>query len=251
MKKIILTAAILIISSTAFAQDGYLAGLITNKPSLKNFGFGIHGRYERPVYKEDFYNAQLISDVVDGYPVNWIDEYISVTLLATCNGKKVQASSTNDKLTAAQKNILKMVDLGSDMVINVQYNYIDPLSKNKDGKELHIEMQVINIKMTVTPENEATYASGANEMRAYLKANAISKIPDATILKIKTAQVIFTINEAGEIQNVKLTQTSNDAATDKLLVDVITKMPKWKPAKNDKGIKVKQEFEFNVGQLGC
>ena len=63
--------------------------------------------------------------------------------------------------------------------------------------------------------------------------------------------VIFAINEAGEIVNAKISRSSGDSKTDKLLLETIYKMPKWKPAKNSKGIKVKQIFEFSVGNRGC
>ena len=40
--------------------------------------------------------------------------------------------------------------------------------------------------------------------------------------------------------------------TDKLLLEVINGMPKWKPAENAKGVKVKQDFEFIGGfMVGC
>jgi len=48
----------------------------------------------------------------------------------------------------------------------------------------------------------------------------------------------------------QLSKTSGDQKTDKLLLKAINKMPKWKPAENSDGIKVKQEFEFSVGNCG-
>ena len=62
---------------------------------------------------------------------------------------------------------------------------------------------------------------------------------------------MFTVNEEGEIVNAKISQTSGDSKTDKLFVEAINKMPKWKPAQNSKGVKVKQEFIFNLSGGGC
>lgn len=252
MKKIILTAIVLFLYSTSFAQDGYLSDMIVFKPtSSDNFGYSVRIRYDRPVYIETLNKAQLISDAVEGYPVNWISEYESVAISATNNGKKVIAISPNEKLTSEQKNILKAADMGSEITVNVKYKYFDPVTKNSNDQEIFVAMQAINFKMTVTPEKEAEYVGGDKEMRAYLKEKAISKIPDATIKTIKTAQVTFTVNEAGEIENAKISKTTKDAETDKLLVDAINNMPKWKPAKNAAGKKVKQEFVFNIGEYGC
>ena len=50
-----------------------------------------------------------------------------------------------------------------------------------------------------------------------------------------------------------VSKSSGDAATDKLLLKAITKMPKWKPAETTDGTKVKQAFEFSVNNdtPGC
>jgi TonB family protein len=63
--------------------------------------------------------------------------------------------------------------------------------------------------------------------------------------------VEFTVNEDCEIANAQISKTSGDQETDELLLNVINQMPKWKPAENAKGRKVKQEFEFSVGNVGC
>jgi hypothetical protein len=36
-----------------------------------------------------------------------------------------------------------------------------------------------------------------------------------------------------------------------MLLDLIKNMPKWKPAINTNGVKVKQDFVFSVGAGGC
>src|SRR6186997_3409548 len=114
MKKLILTSAtVLLIGLTAFAQNGFLTGFNAGPTpgSSKDLSFWVHGKYDRPVYKEAMNKAKLVSDFVDGYPTNWIDEYVSVEIVATNNGKQMSAVSPNDNLTEEQKNILKSADL--------------------------------------------------------------------------------------------------------------------------------------------
>jgi TonB family protein len=78
----------------------------------------------------------------------------------------------------------------------------------------------------------------------------IEKMPPVS-KEFQQGKVLFTVSEAGEIVNTKISKTSGDAKTDKLMIEAINKMPKWKPAENAKGIKVAQEFEFGVGRGGC
>jgi TonB family protein len=253
MNKLILTLATALLTGlTAFAQTDFLAGF-SSAPVYppQELSYSVHGRYDRPVYKEAMDRAKLVSDFIDGYPTNWIDEYVSVEIIATNSGKEISGVSANDQLTTEQKNILKAADLSSDIMINVKYKYKSGLTNNSVNQELNIAKTVMNIKLTVIPETEAEYASGQKQMSAYLKESVINKIPESIAKQIKAAQVIFTVNEKGEIEDAKISKTSGDEKTDQLLLESINKMPKWKPAENEKGIKVKQYFQFNVGQYGC
>ncbi|MBK6838306.1 MAG: hypothetical protein IPG90_08535 [Bacteroidetes bacterium] len=76
------------------------------------------------------------------------------------------------------------------------------------------------------------------------------------ITELETGQqlegvVRFTVNEEGEIIDPKIKVTTNNPKSDKLLLDAIRNMPKWKPATNSQGGKMKQDFEFAMGTGGC
>ena len=253
MKKLILTSAtVLFISLSAFAQNTayneqwYESENTAAKGLPRELSYGVRGNYERPVTKEKLDVAKSISDFIPDYPVNWITEYVSVEILAACNGKVMKAVSANDVLSAEQKNILKTVDPGTAIIINVKYRSKNTVTDN-------IENHTMNVSMMIVPEREAEYVGGKQQMKKYLKENVINKIYETIPGQFQDANaiVIFTVNEEGEIVNAKISKTSGDPKTDKLLVEAITKMPKWKPAENSKGIKVKQEFEFSVGNGGC
>ena len=133
--------------------------------------------------------------------------------------------------------------MASDITINVKYNYKDPLTNIIENNNMHISL-------TIVPEIQAEYVGGHQQLIKYLKEKSSGIIPEKTANKINLA-IRFTINEGGEISNAKISGTSGDSKTDKLLIEVISKMPKWKPAEDSKGIKVKQEFEFRIGNTGC
>jgi TonB family protein len=107
----------------------------------------------------------------------------------------------------------------------------------------------MHVLMTVVPEIEAEFFGGSLEMTKYLKENIIYKIPE-TVPKQFNGIAVFTVNENGEISNAKISNTSGDSKIDELLLEAAYKMPKWKPAENSKGIKVKQEFEIIIGKGG-
>ena len=69
--------------------------------------------------------------------------------------------------------------------------------------------------------------------------------------QIPWAMAKFTVNEEGEIVDAKISTPSKDPKIDQLLLDALSKMPKWIPAEDSKGLKVKQEFTFRTINNGC
>lgn len=230
MKNSIITLFLLHLVLFGFSQD---------------IAYEVRGIYTRPIVKEKLNEAKTVSDINPGYPSSWISRYFSVEVLATCNGIVMKAMSANDTLSNEQISILKMADMGTDIVVDVKYN---PKNSLKDD----LDIKVINFSFSVIPEIEAQYLGGYQLLKQYLKENAIDKISETIAKQLQLAIVRFTINEEGQIIDAQISKTSEYEKIDKLLLDAINNMPKWKPAENSNGIKVKQEFEFSVGNIvGC
>ena len=230
MKNSTITLLLFLLFSTGFSQNLRIDFTRNNSSSLK---------------KEKLNVAKLMSDVIPNYPSLWIIKCVSAEILATCEGKATIAISTSDTLSTEQKNILNTVDLGTTIVINIKYKYKNAVTDT-------IELDRMNFLATVIPETEAEYPGGSQQMTHYFKETVINKISEKTSKQFPQVIVRFTINEEGEIVDAKISKTSSDLKIDKLFLDAINKMPKWKPAENSKGIKVKQEFEFSVGaSSGC
>lgn len=238
---ILISIVFLLNNVSVHSQSGFSNSIIEKENEIY---YEVHGAYKRSVKKSQFNNAKLIRDIISGYPANWISSYVSVEMIGTCAGKTIKAVGLNEKLTAEQKQILNTIDLASDIVINVKYMYND-FGRNKlENSEMHVEM-------TVVPELEAEFIGGQQQLIKYLKENSIRQLPAKKPNDFKGAIIKFTINEGGEVINIKPTQKWGDAKTDQLLIDVIHHMPKWKPAVNANGVKVKQDFVFSVGAGGC
>lgn len=251
MKKFsFLSATVLFLGLAAYAQDGtnskkwYLAENMPAPGSYQDLKYEVRGRYSRPVKQEALNEAKYLSNFIPGYPVNWIADYVSTEILATCNGKAMKAAGVNNTLSTEQKNMLNTVDIGTEIVVNVKYKYKNPVTDNIEDYQAHITMMVV-------PETEAEYIGGYQQLINYLKSSVVAKLPESSRKQFQGGIVTFTINEAGEATNTKISRTSGDAKADKVLIDIINQMPKWKPAENSKWIKVKQDFELSIGGGGC
>lgn len=229
MKKKLLTILISSVLFSGFSQD---------------FTYEIHGKYERPVKNEALADAKLVSDFIEGYPVNWVKDYVSVEISGELDGKPAKAISETEVLNYNQLHLLKKAGLGTELVVSIFY-------KLKNAVTDQIEIQQMKVAMTVVPNIEAEFVGGKQLLNKYFKENGIDNISEKSRKEIQQGIVNFTINEKGDVANAKITKTSGDLKTDKLLLKAINKMPKWKPAENANGKKLKQKFVFSVSRIGA
>lgn len=206
--------------------------------------FEVKGAYARSVRAEKLEKAVTMSDLINGYPVSWIDEYVSTSIAVVSGDHVEKAESIDDNLTPEQVSLLQSVDLGDDVVIDIAYK-----SKNFITKEL--DVRYMHYAATVIPEHEAEYPGGVESMRAYLKENAIINIPNESFKELQQVIIRFTVDEQGQVTNPRFTSTTGDSRTDNLLLKALKNMPGWKPAVDGTGKNVAQDFEFIIGNTGC
>ncbi len=239
MKKLLITPLLLL-----FCLNGSSQG---SPVTAQNWDFAVRANHGNSINIEKLNQVKSLSDLMPDYAASWIDKYLSVEISVTSGGKTISSRSKNEVLSTEQIKLLSTADLSTDVIINSTY-----LRKNAISGEP--EENKMKYRSTVVPDTEAEYTGGQEQLIQYLKENAINKIEEENSKRTVQALVKFVINEQGEITDVQVSKTSDYPNIDKLLLETITNMPKWKPAQNAKGEKVKQGFEFslnspNVG--GC
>jgi len=234
MKNTIVTVLLLTLFLTSFSQKiSY---------SIRE----LHGLSSRTITKEKLISANNMGDLAPGYPSSWVGNYVSVDIMASCFGKVQQGMGRTETLTPEQKTILNGADLNTDVVVEVKY-------KSTNAANGQTDVRVMNFSLTVIPEIQAEYPGGQQHMAHYLEEKAINSISTDDSPQFKGAIIQFSVNENGEIIQSKIKLASGDPEIDEMLLRTINNMPKWKPAENAQGLKVKQDFEFTVdaGMGGC
>lgn len=254
MNTIKITILLVLLNSIAFSQDSAYTGPVSYKSGIENntseaefkrqVSFGVRGAYGQPVTKPILIKAAKLNDVCKGYPTNWLKELVSAEIISTTNGKKVKSSSSSEILTAEQKKILASADLGAEVLLTVKY-------KTKNSANDKTEIRTMSFAVTIVPDVEASFKGGESQMKNYFKDAVINKIPSSVQADIKKSKVKFTVNEIGEIINARVSESTGDQETDRMMLDAVYKMPLWVPAHNSNGVKVKQDFEFYVLNEGC
>ena len=130
----------------------------------QELAYEVRGKYLRTVTKDVLEHSNLLSDIIAGYPVNWVKEYVSVDVLTEKDGKTEIAKGENQVLNTEQKSILNKADLESEVHINVRYLSINSVTERKENNEMVV-------KMTVVPDIQAEFEGGYENLKKYLKDN--------------------------------------------------------------------------------
>jgi TonB family protein len=210
----------------------------------QDLAYEVRGKYLRTVTKDVLEHSNLLSDIIAGYPVNWVKEYVSVDVLTEKDGKTEIAKGENQVLNTEQKSILNKADLESEVHINVRYLSINSVTERKENNEMVV-------KMTVVPDIQAEFEGGYENLKKYLKDNLIDRIIENTPPEFQKGKVVFKIDPNGKLVDAEILESSGDTNMDNFLLEVFRNMPNWKPAQNATGEKVKQRFEFSMGIRGC
>ena len=197
---------------------------------------------------ESLQEAQSLLDLNRHYKPDWVRSYLAVEISAVQNGKLKKVIGESDLLNKEQKELIQNADAGTNMKVNIHYIPENNLKEN-EAKEMDFTFKV-------DPKIDAVYPGGQEALNEYLKINAINKITNGSFKGFDLSAIQFTINEDGEITNAQLFdsvfQSYKNKAVNDLLLEVIRKMPCWKPAEYANGIKARQQFVLTVGnQESC
>lgn len=207
----------------------------------QNIRFELHGNYHRPVTLDKLITAQSVADFSQGFPSNWIADsaYISSEIEVLTNGNSNKANGKNEKLNASQKTVLALAEIGSEIVVDVQYKDYNPEARKKFINKIHYTI-------TVIPEVEAEFEGGPTALNQFFEKAALEPLKSFQNPDFTLATIGFTINEKGETTEAKIIKGCGNPAADQIVLSAIQKMPKWRPAKNAKGNRIKQDFRFTV-----
>ncbi len=175
-------------------------------------------------------------------------EYVSVEISAMADGKVLKSKSSSDKLSAEQKAILNNSKLGSIITVKVKYKYKDQKPDDFGARNNVVEG---TCQVLIVPDTEAEFPGGLKQLSEYLADKVIKKSAEKNAGEIlRRATVSLTIDENGQIADAKIVAATANAEIDQLLLQALYKMPKWKPATNSRGEKVKQELTIPFS-FGC
>ncbi len=206
--------------------------------------FMVQPYYSKAVYMKQLSSPRYLKDLVSDYPVNWIQNYRAVNVSLIKGETEVIKTGKNDLLTKEQAQLIKTAQIGDEIKVTVDYMRENTITKAEEIRQL-------NVLMTVIPAVEAEYIGGNMALRNYLIEHCPEEISEQDFNKINLS-LVFTINENGRADNINVEDSNTDASTNQAIIELISSMPQWKPARTIDGKPVQQKFQLFVGGvMGC
>lgn len=244
MKKNLILVAFLLCSTIGWTQNfqqGFFESInFEQKKVFGTFRIGNHTIKQTSLDK-----ALWLHDLSDNYPSSWVKKYVSTEIEATSNGKLVKAKGNNAALSVAQRQLLKKVDLSTNIMVTVQYKLENVVT--------HVwEEHSMNFIRMVMPDVEANYPGGGTAFDLDLTQKINQTFPKIASMQFNQGIVRFVIDQKGKATKVEIHRSCGLSKLDQLLLKSIQDMPAWTPAKDAKGRPVVQKFEFVFGDMtGC
>lgn len=230
---------------SCFPLDDEVEAILNNKV-YSDFFYSIGNRF-LGVKKETLVKAKSITDFLPKEETNHVVTYKSVSVIIFNNAAypEVGETGSNEKLTAAQQELLQSSDYSTNFYVRADFLEKDEFS----GK---LKESYFTPYLTIVPEKEARYIPGTDSFIEYLKTNNKENTANLDERKLKAAKLYFTVNKNGDITKVSLDSSSGYASIDEKIIELLHEAPgKWEPAENAKGEKVDQELVISFGIIGC
>ena len=191
--------------------------------------------------KVEIEDVATIEDLNPHYKSSWVKEFHSVDITAQRDGEMVTVSTTSDRLNATQKSLLLEADDLSPFKVEIHYMPDNTLSHN--------DPKYFSFEGVIDADQDATFRGGEGELHSYIEKAVMDKIQQKELEGQNLAVVTFSVQDNGSIDNVKLTESSEDDSIDNLLVEAVCNMKDWLPASTTSGTKVSQDYVLTYGNL--
>lgn len=207
-----------------------------------NVGTRFRGITKEEIAKASSFEKFMINDHFDR-----ITEIHSLDLIFFKDDQhsSQKVSHNGSLISDKQKQLLLDAPFSSNFVLEA---YCTREMVNTDG----LEKTKYTPHLTIVPSVQATYKGGFDNLISYFKENSTEVIKQAQSKQLTPAKIYFTVNEYGNIQDVKLSNTTNYPEIDKHMFELVKNMPlNWTPAKDAQGNNVNQELVYFFAVEGC
>ncbi len=192
---------------------------------------------DKAKYKHDNFSEIWVVNLKD-YP-DW-------TLDVAAIAPEYKVASPTEEFTAEQLALVADAEYSDHLRFSARFN-----STKVSTGEVE-EYVLVSQSVCLVPEVQADYKGGLDALASYLKMASKDHVKEVTRDQVGRGRIFFTVSAKGTITNVKLIETSNYPNVDQAMIKIVQDIPKkWKPAQDETGKKVDQEFVFTFGQAGC
>lgn len=176
------------------------------------------------------------------------DEYsmlvdIESVELVSESAAPVKANSNSVVLSPEQKKLIQTIPLGNSISILVRFRI-----KNSEVAQAESEVKTGILYIDILPSTEAKYVGGFEKMCELFNAHTYHKIENKKeYAQLSFIRVKFVVDATGHVVSPELTERCKNEKLNQMVLQTLSKMPQWIPAKDSKGKNISETFEFYFG----
>jgi TonB family protein len=215
-----------------------------NDPIKEDYWYHVKGVNSNAITRKELNGAVAIHEFIPNYPVNWIENYKSITLIASKGQHETRMALPGVKISDEMKQLFSSVETNTDLHFKVEYTTRNSITDELDAHEF-------NYWATLVPHKQARFKQGNDSLIHYLREQTEAIVREKYHDYLGLVGVQFEISTEGKVTNVRLKESSKNEAFDAFMMKAIRDLPSWEPAVDENGKKVVQEFEFILSLNGC
>lgn len=198
--------------------------------SIRPFG-------KKTIRYSELQDVDSLNTFIPHYPTQWIVSYNQVTISKITQSDSITFITSNNILTANERSFLASFNVGDKLEIIINYQ-----------TENAITGEIYDAKMNYTVDVFPDYDAMPNGDFTSLRNQLQDEFPE---LPSEDAAISFVINENGQIEQLDVLESFQDASLTQQVKKRLSKLPIWTPAELDNGTKVAQRFVWVYQLDGC
>lgn len=214
-------------------------GDITPKDDAKLFAaFWYNGGRGKAFPLDKILTTKTAVDINDDFPSSWLDRLDEVVLTNLSN--QVSFKGDSETLNHAQRRMLRKLQLGDKLLMEVKYGLLNDVSETWEDREIKNEFVVM-------PKKSANFPGGGEAFSAFFQDLNKKKVNQVFI----DLEFNFDISETGKVLNARLVKGIANPDFVNEILSRINAMPNWEPATLSDGRVVVQPMRIVYGVDQC
>ena len=200
--------------------------------------------FGKPFPEERLREPRTLGDLIPYFPDSWVESWKHTRITLSNGPAQSGADGRTEQLSSAQRELLSRARIGDHMTIEAVGYRANPITGKQEEQVMRSEYTILPASSAQPKVQMAKWLQSLQLETARRLSVPVEQLPDG-------ASVIFKIDAAGKVSDLRMTASSGNTRADRVILDLIREMGLWQPAHNGNGERHAQEFVLSLVKQDC